>query len=352
MRCGVFLGTRPDTLKQIPVIWELQKNSIPHDIIATGQHTTLLTSVLEEFSLKPDHSFEIKRSGLNDLSGILLQKLHHLFNEYKYDLVIVQGDTTTSLISALAGFYSGAKIAHIEAGLRSFDCRDPFPEEMNRKLIGQLADLHFPPGAAARDNLIKEGVSPTDIHLTGNTIIDLLRITAEEYPSKENNVLITLHRRENWGHKMECACRVIGRFAEKYPDKQFIFPVHPNPKVKETVYNILGDSPVQLIEPLSYHDFIKLLKGAYLVITDSGGVQEEAAFLGKPVAVIRETTERPEIIDSGAGILCGTNEQRMYSIIDKIFSDPAIHKQMKKYLKTYGDGYSSKEIVAKIKGYE
>ncbi len=347
---GIFIGTRPDTLKLIPVIHLFKKSELSIKIIISGQHVELIEKVLNEFNIVPDYKFHIDRKGLNDFSGQYFIKLSQLFEKQKFSIAIVQGDTTTALVSAIASFNAGINVVHIEAGLRSGDDMNPFPEEMNRKLIGQLAYFNFAPSKTAFANLIKEGISKDKILVTGNTIIDLVKKISKGIKREEKYILITMHRRENWGKKLEDACSAIAILSEEFKKYHFIFPVHPNPVVKDNVNKILVNSNVELIEPLDYIPLINILKRSKFVITDSGGIQEEAGFLGIPMGIIREKTERPEVIDNGTGILLGTKKKDILDKVRNILTNNDVYNTMNgKIVYAYGKGNSSEIILKKIK---
>ena len=345
----VFIGTRPDTLKLIPIISILKKNNVSFDIIATGQHISLLKKVLNEFEIFPDDYFMIKRENLLDFSGKLFIRLKNHFSENSYKLAIVQGDTTTSAICGLASFYSGIKVIHIEAGLRSGDIHNPFPEEVNRKIIAQIADIHFAPTQKNRRNLIKEGVSTENIMVVGNTIIDLASDISKDFEEKEKYIFITLHRSESWGKKIEQMCYAIKELSNIYCNYNFIFPIHPNPIVKNGIKGILGKSKVKLFGPFSYKKTIKYLKESKLILTDSGGIQEEASFFGKPIVVLREKTERQELVEKGIAVLAGSKKTEIIRITRNILDNPSVYSNMSKKITIYGNGNSAKKIFEVLK---
>ncbi|MCD6579056.1 UDP-N-acetylglucosamine 2-epimerase (non-hydrolyzing) [bacterium] len=347
---GVFVGTRPDTLKLIPIIKLLKKEKLVFKLIISGQHVELIEKVLNEFSILPDYRFKIKRNGLNDFSGQYFMKLAELFQKEEFSITMVQGDTTTALVSAIASFNANIKVVHIEAGLRTGDNQNPFPEEMNRKLIGQIAHFNFAPSEKAYTNLAKEGISKDKIFITGNTIIDLVKNISKDIVREEKYVLITMHRRENWGKQLENACEAVGILSNEFSQYKFIFPVHPNPIVKDNVHRILKSSKVELIGPLDYIPLIKILKKSKFIITDSGGIQEEAGYLGIPMGIMRERTERPEVIEKGTGILLGTKKEHILKKVRNILNNNEVYSNMNgKYVYAYGKGNSSELILKKIK---
>ena len=351
-KISVIFGTRPEGIKLCPVVLALQKDpAFDCKVCVTGQHKEMLYQVLDVFGVKPDVDLELMRP--NQTLGGLTSRAIAAIDEYlaaeKPDIVMVQGDTTTVLAGALAAFYHHIPVAHVEAGLRTGNMLSPWPEEANRVLTTRLAKWHFCPTENNKKNLVDERVNPEDIYVTGNTVIDALMI-AREKVTKTNDgkrrVLITGHRRENFGDGFEHICTAIKKLAEEFNDVDFIYPVHLNPNVQEPVKRILkGLDNVKLIEPQSYLPFVGLMNDAYLILTDSGGVQEEAPSLGKPVLVLRDTTERPEAVTSGTVKLVGTNAEDIYREAKKLLSDEVAYKQMAAATNPYGDGKAVERIL-------
>jgi len=357
-----IFGTRPEAIKMAPVIHECYKhpNQLETKICITGQHKEMLDQVLDFFQLKGDYDLELMKPDqtLFDLTSKGLLAIQKVLNEYEPDIVIVQGDTTTALAGALAAFYKKTKLAHVEAGLRSGDKYSPFPEEINRKMISLVTDLHFAPTQKAVDNLQHENVSK-GIYLTGNTVIDALLWTAEKVRNengyakafpflKENNkiVLITGHRRESFGEPFENICDAILSLATKYPEAQFIYPVHLNPNIQKVVKKKLSDQKnIFLIHPLDYPHLVWLMDRSSFILTDSGGIQEEAPTLGKPVLVMRDVTEREEGITAGTAILVGTSKEKIIAESIKLMEDKDAYDNMSKAVNPYGKGDSAKQIV-------
>lgn len=356
-KIAVIFGTRPEAIKLCPVVLALQKDpAFDCKVCVTGQHKEMLYQVLDVFGVKPDIDLQLMRP--NQTLGGLTSRAIAAIDEYlaaeKPDIVMVQGDTTTVLAGALAAFYHHIPVAHVEAGLRTGNMLSPWPEEANRVLTTRLAKWHFCPTENNKKNLLDERVDPDDIYVTGNTVIDALMI-AREKVTKTNDgkrrVLITGHRRENFGDGFEHICTAIKKLAEEFKDVEFIYPVHLNPNVQEPVKRILkGLDNVKLIEPQSYLPFVGLMNDAYLILTDSGGVQEEAPSLGKPVLVMRDTTERPEAVTAGTVKLVGTNAEDIYREAKKLLSDEAAYKQMAAATNPYGDGKAVERIVEILKG--
>jgi|SRR5579883_2563120 len=361
-------GTRPDAIKMAPVVKELDRRSERFDqkVVVTGQHREMLDQVLSIFEIAPDHDLNIMQQG-QTLAGITtraLDGLDKVFAEEKPDAVLAQGDTTTTFVAALAAFYHKAVFGHVEAGLRTGNRFDPFPEEMNRLLTTRLTTLHFPPTQESAENLLAEGVTQEAITVTGNTVIDaLLSTAAKPYtPSdpqlaailsrKGRMILVTAHRRENWGEPMERICRAVAELVEKLPYVNVVFPMHKNPVVRQTVTAILGGKErVSLIEPPDYAPFVKLEQKAALVLTDSGGVQEEAPSLGKPVLVMRETTERPEGVAAGTAKLVGTDTAKIVAEATKLLTDTTAYEAMARAVSPYGDGQAARRIVDSLEAY-
>ena len=355
-------GTRPEAIKMAPIIHEAYKRTdkLGVKICLTGQHKEMLQQVMEFFDLKEDYNLHLMKPNqtLFDITADGLRSLEKILNELSPDLVIVQGDTTTAFTSALAAFYKQIKIAHIEAGLRSFDKYSPFPEEVNRKIASILTDFHFAPTIKAKQNLENENIHK-NIFVVGNTVIDALLWGVEKVRKDEayaqcfnylelnkKIILITGHRRESFGKPFENICDAISTLAQAYPDVQFVYPVHLNPNVQNIVHEKLdGYKNIFLIKPLSYPNLIWLMDKCYFVITDSGGIQEEAPTLGKPVLVMRDVTEREEGITAGTALLVGTSRERIIEEATKLFEDKNAYEQMSKAVNPYGTGDSAKQIV-------
>ncbi|WP_369901826.1 non-hydrolyzing UDP-N-acetylglucosamine 2-epimerase [Bacillus manliponensis] len=356
-----IFGTRPEAIKMAPLVLELQKHpeQIESIVTVTAQHRQMLDQVLDIFGITPNYDLNIMkdRQTLIDITTRSLEGLDKVMKEAKPDIVLVHGDTTTTFVAGLAAFYNQIPIGHVEAGLRTWDKYSPYPEEMNRQLTGVLADFHFAPTSKSATNLQQENKKEAAIFITGNTAIDALKTTVKEtytHPVLDkvgNNrlVLMTAHRRENLGEPMRNMFRAIKRLVEKYEDVQVVYPVHMNPVVRELAGEILGDHDrIQLIEPLDVIDFHNFASRAHLILTDSGGVQEEAPSLGVPVLVLRDTTERPEGIEAGTLKLAGTEEETIFSLADELLSNEEAHAKMAQASNPYGDGKASERIVAAI----
>lgn len=358
-------GTRPEAIKMAPVVLELAKypEMITPVITVTAQHRDMLDQVLNLFDITPDHDLDIMAQGqtLFDITCKAMQGLNTVLEQEKPDIVLVHGDTTTTFAGALAAYYHQTAVGHVEAGLRTHNKYSPFPEEMNRKLTGSLTDLHFAPTNTARDNLAEENIKGESVFVTGNTVIDALLRTVDENFVFENEllksidyknkkvVLVTTHRRENLGEPMRHVYQALRDIVNEFADVEIVFPVHKNPKVREVVESELGGiDRVHLIDPLDYEPFANLLARSYLVLTDSGGIQEEAPALGKPVLVLRDTTERPEAIGAGTVKLIGTDKKRVYSEARLLITDKAEYHKMSNACNPYGDGQASRRIVEAI----
>ncbi|MET4135495.1 UDP-N-acetylglucosamine 2-epimerase (non-hydrolyzing) [Pseudarthrobacter sp. PvP090] len=359
-----IFGTRPEAIKMAPIVSALQES--PHFrcvVTVTGQHREMLDQVNDLFGIVPDHDLNILQPG-QSLSGIMtrtIDGLEKLFAESRPDAVVVQGDTTTSTAAAIAAFYHGIPVVHVEAGLRSGDLLSPFPEEANRKITSQITRLHLAPTATSRANLVAEGINPADIVVTGNTVIDALLATVDKQlpftdPRLESLaadgrriLLVTTHRRENQGDAMRGVGRALARLAEAEPELMIVLPVHKNPVVREAVLPALeGRTNILVTEPLAYGEFTRLLSLAHLVLTDSGGVQEEAPSLGKPVLVMRDNTERPEAVDAGTVALIGTDEERIVAEVTLLLNDDGHFSAMANAVNPYGDGKAAIRTVAAI----
>lgn len=369
----LVFGTRPEAIKMAPLVKTFEKeSSIETKVCVTAQHREMLDQVLEIFEIKPDFDLNIMKSGqdLYDITSKVLLGLRDIFEEFKPDIVLVHGDTTTCSSASLAAFYSKIKVGHIEAGLRTHNIYSPFPEEANRLITGVLANYHFSPTTTSRDNLLKENKNPNDILVTGNTVIDALFLALDkieqndELKSKilnsinsqyklQNNkkiILVTGHRRENFGEGFINICEALKTIALNNPDIDIVYPVHLNPNVQKPVKEILSNtSNVYLINPLQYEEFIFLMNKSYFIITDSGGVQEEAPSLGKPVLVMRDTTERPEALEAGTVKLVGTSKETIIKEAQKLLDDENEYNTMSKAHNPYGDGKACERIVNFIK---
>lgn len=353
------IGTRPEAIKMAPVILELQKKSWAKvSVLATAQHRQMLDQVLGFFNITPDYDLNVMKpnQSLTELTARLLIGAGEVLDEEKPDVVLVQGDTTTVMSVALAAFYRQIPIGHVEAGLRTGDLLNPFPEEANRIIAGHLATWHFAPTSSSLDNLLKENISPNKIEVTGNTVIDTLLATAEKditlpiaLPKHERLVLITSHRRENFGEPIQRICKAIRKLAEANPSVCFLYPVHPNPNVKLVAEQQLADlSNVVLCEPLDYAPFVAAMKMSYLIISDSGGVQEEAPALGKPVLVLRQETERPEAVTEGVVKLVGTDYERIINEAQTLLDSAQAYSEMARGVSPYGDGSASTRIANRL----
>ncbi|HBI22299.1 MAG TPA: UDP-N-acetylglucosamine 2-epimerase (non-hydrolyzing) [Legionella sp.] len=354
------IGTRPEAIKMAPVILALKEQPwAAVRVLATAQHRHMLDQVLNFFGIDPDIDLDIMRpnQALTTLTARLLLDLDDVLQAEKPDVVLVQGDTTTVMTVALACFYHRIPIGHVEAGLRTWDMQNPFPEEANRVIAGKLARWHFAPTEGSRQNLLREGVPDSEIIVTGNTVIDALLMTAAkdleigiDLDANKRLVLITSHRRENFGEPFRNICRAFRTLAENNPEVQFLYPVHPNPNVKDVVYEFLAGLPnFTLCEPLDYAPFIAAMKRACFILTDSGGVQEEAPALGKPVLVLRDETERPEAVEQGVVKLVGPNYERIVEEAQLLLDDEAAYKAMARGVSPYGDGHAAERIVKTLR---
>ncbi|MHC1720240.1 MAG: non-hydrolyzing UDP-N-acetylglucosamine 2-epimerase [Clostridiaceae bacterium] len=362
-----IFGTRPEAIKMAPLIKELEENEfIESKVCVTAQHREMLDQVLELFNIVPDFDLNIMKSkqSLTGITTRVLEGLEEIFSEINPDLVLVHGDTTTTFAGALAAFYQKIKVGHVEAGLRTFDKYFPFPEEINRKLTGVVADMHFAPTTGSKNNLLREGVNEKDIFVTGNTVIDAMNYTVEEnytFETEELNnidydkskvIMVTAHRRENWGEGIENICNALKKIVEKNTDTELIYLVHLNPVVREAVFRILGNAErIHLLDPLDTKETHNLMNKCYMVMTDSGGLQEEAPHLGKPVLVLRDVTERPEAVEAGTVILVGTDQDEIIRCADLLINDSEHYGRMSKAINPYGDGKASKRISAAIQNY-
>lgn len=359
----VVFGTRPEAIKMAPVVKALQRmEAVDCQVVVTAQHREMLDQVLSLFNIIPDYDLNLMQHGqsLAALTSRILKGMDSLIEKVRPHFVLVQGDTTTTFASALAAFYHKIPIGHVEAGLRTGEKYFPWPEEINRRLTSSLADLHFAPTRISRDNLLREGVADDRIFVTGNTVIDaLLAVVKEDYCFPDHRlqkiladnqdkrlILVTTHRRENWGEPMEQIYRALSTVLDNYPDTYVIFPMHKNPTVRNTVNNVLGNRPrVFLIEPLDYEPFINLMAQSYIILSDSGGIQEEAPSLGKPVLVVRDTTERPEAIAAGTAKVVGTSYNNVLEGISELLSNQKTYNLMSCASNPYGDGTSGIKIA-------
>ena len=357
LKVMTVFGTRPEAIKMAPLIKELEnRDNIDSIVCVTAQHREMLDQVLEIFNINPDYDLNLMKSNqtLTSITANVLEELNTVINEVKPDIVLVHGDTTTTLSASLAAFYNQCKVGHVEAGLRTYNKYSPYPEEINRQVTGVIADLHFAPTNESKKNLIKEGKCESDIYVTGNTAIDTLKTTVKsnytnEIIDKIGNdriILLTAHRRENLGDTMKNMFLAIKKIVEEFNDVQVVYPVHLNPKVRDVADEILGDNKkIHLIEPLNVVDFHNFMEKSYIIMTDSGGIQEEAPSLGKPVLVLRDTTERPEGVEAGTLKLVGTNKDNIYEATKELLTDKELYKAMSTALNPYGDGFASKYIV-------
>ena len=359
-----IFGTRPEAIKMAPLVKELEKREEIESIVCvTAQHREMLDQVLKTFDIKPDYDLNIMKQGqsLADVTTRALVGLEEVIKEVKPDIVLVHGDTTTTFAGALAAFYNQVAIGHVEAGLRTYDKYSPFPEEMNRQCVDRMTDMYFAPTQISKDNLLKENIDENKIYITGNTAIDAMSTTVDEkymHPeldwikAGERMILLTAHRRENLGEPMRHIFRAIKRIVDEFNDVKVIYPIHMNPRVREVANEVFGDADrVKLIEPLEVFDFHNFQNKSYIILTDSGGIQEEAPSLGKPVLVLRDTTERPEGIKAGTLKLVGTDEDVIYEETKKLLLDKKEYEKMSKASNPYGDGHASERIVDAIIEY-
>ncbi len=362
-----IFGTRPEAIKMAPLVKELEKREeIDSKVCVTAQHREMLDQVLNLFDITPDFDLNIMKTKqtLTGITNKVLEGLEEVFMEEKPDMILVHGDTTTTFAGALAAFYQQVKVGHVEAGLRTFNKYFPFPEEMNRKLTGSLADLHFAPTKGSKNNLLREGISDSDIYITGNTVIDAMKHTVEENYIFENDelnhidfenkkvIMITAHRRENWGQGIENICEALNKIVEANEDVELVYLVHLNPVVKDVVTERLGGKDrVHLLPPLDTKETHNLMNKSFMVMTDSGGLQEEAPHLGKPVLVLRDVTERPEAVEAGTVKLVGTDVDIIVNEASKILNDENEYAKMSRAINPYGDGKASERIVNAILKY-
>jgi len=378
MRVLCVFGTRPEAIKMAPVIKELRKYPQCFDVrvCVTAQHREMLDQMLKLFEIVPDVDLNLMQpdQSLPELTSRVLMAMTELLKKERPDWVLIQGDTTTVMATALASFYQRVPVGHIEAGLRTHNRYSPFPEEINRRIVSVLATYHFAPTKKAQESLIAEGIDPKTVFLTGNTVVDALHWILKSPPSEEARrlfsvlglpqvselgpqnlpfklLVVTAHRRESFGSPFESLCRGLRAIVDRNSDVLLVYPVHLNPKVREPVKRILGGHPrIRLIDPLPYEPFVRLMNAAYFILTDSGGIQEEAAVLGKPVLVLREMTERLEILEAGIGKLVGTHEQRIVEEAECLLHDDVLYERMAQKADLFGDGHAAERIVAVLRG--
>ncbi|WP_261851489.1 non-hydrolyzing UDP-N-acetylglucosamine 2-epimerase [Clostridium folliculivorans] len=362
-----IFGTRPEAIKMAPLVKELEKNSnIVSKVCVTAQHREMLDQVLELFDIVPDYDLNIMKTKqtLTGITNRVLEGLEEVFEAEKPDMILVHGDTTTTFAGGLAAFYKQIKVGHVEAGLRTFDKYFPFPEEMNRKLTGAIADLHFAPTKGSKNNLLREGINEEDVYITGNTVIDAMKHTVESnyvfaheelnYIDFENKkvIMITAHRRENWGEGIENICDALNQIVTENKDVELVYLVHLNPVVKDVVFSKLeGKERIHLLPPLDTKQTHNLINKSFMVMTDSGGLQEEAPHLGKPVLVLRDVTERPEAVEAGTVKLVGTDVDTIVREASALINNDEAYNQMSRSINPYGDGKASQRIVKAILKY-
>lgn len=363
MKVVVVFGTRPEAIKMCPLILELKKNRNFETVVClTGQHREMLDQVMEVFGIKTDYNLCVMRDEqtLGMITTAVLTGLNKVFVKENPDIVLVHGDTTTSFAAALSAFYNHILIGHVEAGLRTYNMKSPFPEEFNRQCVDLITDIYFTPTERAKQQLLNEGKDADKIFVTGNTVIDALKTTIRndykneylEWAEGSKLILLTAHRRENIGAPMESIFKGIRRIVDNNPKVKVIYPIHKNPKVREIANRYLTDHKrIRLIEPLDVIDFHNFMSKSYLILTDSGGIQEEAPSLGKPVLVMRDTTERPEGVDAGVLKLVGTDEDKIYQEVTNLLIDEVAYRQMSKAVNPYGDGHASERIVEVLCNY-
>ena len=369
MRILFIFGTRPEAIKMAPLVVKMNQNAhITNAVCVTGQHREMLDQVLDLFKITPDYDLDVmkRNQSLSEVTSNILSNLSQVILEFRPDLVLVHGDTTSTFTAALSSFYHQIPVGHVEAGLRTGNIHSPWPEEANRKLVSTLTEMHFAPTKQAMDNLLRENIDKEDILITGNTVIDALFMIkntiemdsklsdelGQKFPFIEDNkriVLVTGHRRENLGKGFENICESLKLLAERNKDVNFVYPVHLNPKVREPVMNLLsGIKNVYLLEPQGYLEFVYLMVNSDIILTDSGGIQEEAPSLGKPVVVMRDTTERPEAVSAGTVVLVGTDKNKIVNTIDNLLNNKERYIQMSMAHNPYGDGTASDKIIQHI----
>ena len=364
MKILIIIGTRPEAIKMAPLIMSFRKN-LNVKICVTGQHKEMLDQVLELFQLTPDYNLNLMKpnQNLSNLTGKILNGVSQILHQEKFDWVLVQGDTTSTMAGAMAAFYQRVPVGHVEAGLRTYNLSSPFPEEMNRLVTSKLSQLHFAPTTKSKNNLLKEGFSEKNVIITGNTVIDALfwvlqNTTPQEkaipfYPQNSRMILVTGHRRENFGEGLKQICDALNAIALSKPEVHIVYPVHLNPNVSKPVNRILNNLPnLHLLKPLEYSQFIHLMSKSSIILTDSGGVQEEAPSLGKPVLVMRDTTERPEAIEAGTVKLVGTNRERIFDETMNLLNNSNLYQKMAFAHNPYGDGSASVKIMDALIDFE
>lgn len=355
-----IFGTRPEAIKMAPLVKELDSRvEIESIVCVTAQHREMLDQVLEVFDIKPNYDLNVMKQGqtLSEITSRVLMGLEEVIKKEKPNIILVHGDTTTTFAGALAAFYNGVDIGHVEAGLRTWNKYSPFPEEMNRQMVDRMSDMYFAPTEVSKNNLLSENISEDKIYVTGNTAIDAMKTTVKDnynneifdWAKEDKLILLTAHRRENLGEPMRNIFKAVKRIVNEYPDIKVVYPVHLNPKVREVANEVFnGMDRVRLIEPLEVFDFHNFINKSYIILTDSGGIQEEAPSLGKPVLVLRDTTERPEGIEAGTLKLVGTSEEVIYNETKKLLDDKEEYNKMSRASNPYGDGFASKYIVDAI----
>lgn len=363
MKIFSVFGTRPEAIKMCPLIKEMERDGRFESVVClTAQHREMLDQVMNIFDVKADYDLDLMRRGqtLTSITAGVLDGLDAILARERPDFVLVHGDTTTSASAALAAFYKQIPVGHVEAGLRTYDLYSPYPEELNRRIISQIAAMHFAPTAANRENLLKENVDPARIFVTGNTVIDAFKYTVGEgyrykstdlatLPSDKKIITLTAHRRENLGTPLENICRAVKRLALENKDVEIVYPVHPNPAVRETVFGALGNTPgVLLTDPVDVQDMHNLIARSYIVMTDSGGLQEEAPYFGVPVVVLRGNTERPEAVEAGTVVVAGTGEAGVYDVARRLIRDSDFYGRMSRAVNPYGDEKASLRIIRAI----
>lgn len=365
MKIMTVFGTRPEAIKMAPLVKAMNADpDIESVLCVTAQHREMLDQVLSLFELVPDYDLNIMKPNqtINMITANVIMGLEEILKKEQPDMVLVHGDTTTTFATALAAFYNQTKVGHVEAGLRTYDKYSPYPEEMNRVMTGHIADLHFAPTMRNRQNLLNEAIDEGDIYITGNTVIDaLLDVTSKPYEFEDETlkaldfegkrvIAVTCHRRENLGENMEHIFGAIRRIADEFDDVEIVYPVHLNPKVRDIAGRILsGAKNVHLIEPLTYQPFSNLMAKSYLIVTDSGGIQEEAPALGKPVLVVRKETERPEAVEAGTVKLAGVEEETIYKMMKTLLTDADAYREMEHAANPYGDGHAVERIIKILK---
>ena len=360
----LVFGTRPEAIKMCPLVKELKtRNNIDVKVCVTGQHKEMLQQVLECFEVVPDYNLEIMKDKqtLFDITTNIISKIKPVLEKEKPDIILVHGDTTTTFVTSLCAFYMQIPVGHVEAGLRTYNLYSPYPEEFNRQATGIIAKYHFAPTEKAKQNLLNEGKDENSIYVTGNTAIDALKTTVKkdyyneifDWVGNDRLIMLTAHRRENLGKPLEDIFNAVNRISKEYNDIKIVYPVHKNPVIREIASKIFaGNEKIKLIEPLEVLDFHNFLAKSYLILTDSGGIQEEAPSLGKPVLVLRDTTERPEGIDAGTLKLVGTKEENIYNNIKILLDNKDEYEKMSKASNPYGDGFASKRIADVIEKME